>query len=363
MADVSQVKINNVTYNIKDTTARTTANGKVSKSGDTMTGNLYVETANIPSFLTKNTNVEVGTTVPPTDIWTGGIGMQDKNNNNIGLVATQIQTDGSSNIRMLARSKNGGTNIDNSVLLSSAPDGTRTVYVSHPALWRSAIGAVNIAGDTMSGNLAIAKTDATQAGLTLKRTDITTGTRPSSNTYIGTIWATDVASHPFSGLETMYFADGRTRLRLFARQYVSGTITEHSLSLYMKDDGTKQVGLEAEPWLSALSAGVETGTATLNTTNCASGTITYRKWGPIVSIYVSSAVKLNSNLTAANIVLGTIPSGYRPLANAPYLGGHDAYPSTVWINTNGNITFCRPSTIATWETTRNIYFSATYFVA
>lgn len=49
MADLSSIKLpNNETYNIKDATARTDITGKVSKSGDTMTGNLTVPTV-IPS--------------------------------------------------------------------------------------------------------------------------------------------------------------------------------------------------------------------------------------------------------------------------------------------------------------------------
>ena len=42
MADIKQIKVGTTTYNIKDSTARTDIAVKVSKSGDTMTGDLTV---------------------------------------------------------------------------------------------------------------------------------------------------------------------------------------------------------------------------------------------------------------------------------------------------------------------------------
>ena len=40
MADIKQIKVGTTTYDIKDGTAREALSEKVSKAGDTMTGNL-----------------------------------------------------------------------------------------------------------------------------------------------------------------------------------------------------------------------------------------------------------------------------------------------------------------------------------
>jgi len=51
-----------------------------------------------------------------------------------------------------------GTSHTNVLTLYESPDGTHEVSVSSPASWRSALGAVNKAGDTMTGDLTILKT-------------------------------------------------------------------------------------------------------------------------------------------------------------------------------------------------------------
>ena len=247
---------------------------------------------------------------------------------------------------------------------------------------------LNKDGDTMTGHLTI---NAWNPIIYEKYTGIGIGESTTSTLWTGGINMQDKNGTSFGYMETQYTATKGCNIRMLSRnrclnannEYVNN---DNILILYSYADGTQGVALSANAknaWRKELGIGdgtgafpltiaqggsgqtsVTTNTRAVSTTTCASGTITYKKWGPIVHAYVSSAIKLKNNLTAANIYIGTVPEGFRPLANNPYLGGHDAYPSTVWIKpSDGAITFCKPSTTASWSAATSIFFTATYFAS
>lgn len=114
---------------------------------------------------------------------------------------------------------------------------------------------------------------------------------------------------------------------------------------------------------------VTTGTVTLNTTNCASGVVHYRKWGPIVQVYTWTAIKLKTEMAAstAAIAIGTIGTGFRPVSNGYHgLAGNDTSNrsiGSVWIDVNGNISFCKHDSTRSYPTSLNLHISAMYYAS
>ena len=86
-----------------------------------------------------------------------------------GYLNNSYTTGKVSRTRLAARHEVNGSNVNNTLDLMVSSDGTRSISVSDPAIWRNELGAVNIAGDTMTGNLRIEKADS--AALYLKTTN------------------------------------------------------------------------------------------------------------------------------------------------------------------------------------------------
>lgn len=138
-----------------------TALNAVSKAGDTMTGALNI----------KDNSITIGN-VPSTTIASNvGVHIQDSAGTDIGFLKPLYRKTDQSAVDI------GTTRIINNVAkyntINLAIDnaGNREVAVSDAAAWRSALAAVNKAGDTMTGALKI------------QATDITIGTLPSANTF------------------------------------------------------------------------------------------------------------------------------------------------------------------------------------
>ena len=92
-----------------------------------------------------------------------------------------------------------------------------------------------------------------------------------------------------------------------------------------------------------------------------SGSINVRKIGNIVTV-VASGITLKTALTATNVIIGSLASGYRPIVNANFPGGNSAKFGQVRILSTGNILFYKPSG-DTWATTDVIHFCMTYITA
>lgn len=83
----------------------------------------------------------------------------------------------------------GNTRYINNVRLFIGPTGTNTVTVTSPAAWRSAIGALNKAGDSMTGDLKF--TNGNAVYLNTNSVDYTLGVTRSSPAYTGGIYSYD----------------------------------------------------------------------------------------------------------------------------------------------------------------------------
>lgn len=113
---------------------------KLSLTGGTMTGKVY----------SRLQSVEIGGT---SDITEDTYQITDKNNVRYGLIRTQENANGSTELSFIHVPKIGTTNVWHSVTLGVNSDKTKYVTVSDQDAWCTGIGAVNKAGDTMTGTL------------------------------------------------------------------------------------------------------------------------------------------------------------------------------------------------------------------
>ena len=114
-----------------------------------------------PSVSLKNTSMDISRAAIPSSTQYNSIYFRD-NNDYLGSYIQQWQnTSGDSYLGIYARNRNSDNSdyVSNGISMGVKADGTRTISVTTPATWRSALGAVNIAGDTMTGNLLGSKTN------------------------------------------------------------------------------------------------------------------------------------------------------------------------------------------------------------
>jgi hypothetical protein len=129
----------------------------VSKSGDTMSGNLTVEKSN-GEFVSKNPNVTINTTANNgvTSSQIEGVIVKDSADNNVARFLAFQETNGDVIAQIAAfNKKTDGTATNNYINATIKKDGTSSYTISNPAAFRSAIGAngisiteVNVSGTT-----------------------------------------------------------------------------------------------------------------------------------------------------------------------------------------------------------------------
>lgn len=116
----------------------------VSKSGDTMTGDLTVEnTSNASYFISKSNNVTLNTSTTNnvTAQQVRGVRCYDSNNARFGVLQAIANTDGSIQFRTSARNMlTNGNFAENYIDLTMKKDGTREYTVADAAAFRKAIG-------------------------------------------------------------------------------------------------------------------------------------------------------------------------------------------------------------------------------
>ena len=110
--------------------------GKVSKTGDTMTGNLTMENA---SIVIQNNEMDIDTH-PESNLWTKPLGFRDADDDIIGRIQGFLGTNGMAGIQIYGDRLVNGSNVYNYVGLYVKEDGTLSVGVSSPAAWRAALG-------------------------------------------------------------------------------------------------------------------------------------------------------------------------------------------------------------------------------
>lgn len=125
------------------TAAQAALDGKVNKSGDTMTGPL---THNGAGTVLKNTNLDVNGDNPTSNTWSNApIEYHDKDNARMGYVNIQRRTDGSTMIEIGAQARNTADTADiyNVIDVLVGRDGTRSYAITDPAAFRAAISAAS----------------------------------------------------------------------------------------------------------------------------------------------------------------------------------------------------------------------------
>ena len=119
-------------------------NDKLSLSGGTMTGDL-----NVKNYDLDNTDHSRSTQTERNIIF------YDKNDKITGVVGSFMGLDGEIITPLIARRFNGDSAISNYIYLKIDKDLNQSVSVSNSQAWRTAISAVNKAGDTMTGGLTV----------------------------------------------------------------------------------------------------------------------------------------------------------------------------------------------------------------
>lgn len=115
--------------------------GKVSKSGDTMTGYM----------VSKNQSFAIGDT-PASQLTVGTI-YQDKNGNAIGFNEGGVNATGGLFVQIGAQRVINSTNKWHHLRLVIAPDGTATVEFGQPDAWKTALGIGSVSKETTRTNI------------------------------------------------------------------------------------------------------------------------------------------------------------------------------------------------------------------
>lgn len=199
----------------------------------------------------KNSHMNRDTTTALSDYnESGRFGFYDSNNNSIGYINGFVAAGSKipSGIRILGWKKVDGTSTYNGLSLGVNNDGSAHVSLSAnatgaAAAWRSAIGAVNIAGDTMTGDLTINK--AAPSYLTKGTSSTRIGAAAvTANVYAGRIHFkdsnNDIAQYIESGRDTSnktWTSFIHRRTKADGSSYIN-----HGFYLYIANDETVSVG-------------------------------------------------------------------------------------------------------------------------
>jgi len=140
MADISNVVVDGVTYTLNDADAETKIAEKVSKSGDTMTGRLYIKSSNITDG-----------TVPESHLYGQAIEFVDSTSSNKRLAYLQPVSYQSGNQGILIGGTKAGTS--NTLGLLRDSSGNSVVMLNQSA-WLSALGLTAAAYDSGWKDLA-----------------------------------------------------------------------------------------------------------------------------------------------------------------------------------------------------------------
>lgn len=191
------------------------------------------------------------TTAPTSDRFDNIIEGKDKYDNLYGSFRfIHYKNSNSLGTSIFARRVVDGTVKYNDLELLITTTGVPSVYVTNPGEWRKGIGAVNIAGDTMMGNLSITKS---APALYLKNTSMDNTAQSSDSALYSYLTFTDQNNKIMSMIRAMESTAGTSVLNMIVRHDVSGSDVDNTVSIRVSKDGTKSV-LFSDPaaWRTAL---------------------------------------------------------------------------------------------------------------
>lgn len=295
-SDARYADISNV-YTKAETDAR-----YVNIDGDTMTGSLTAIS------LIRKHPFTIGT-VPSSNSYTMSVQGKDSANTEVyGLYGIYTTDDKLGTQLEVARTVNG-TRITNNFRLFIDANGDRSVTVSDSAIWRSAIGAVNKAGDTMTGALTISV--ARNASYKTKFTDIDARigqTAPSSTIYWDKSYVLDKNNRLMHFEEGAWGTNNNFILTYGLRRYSADGNSNYTNYFYLGIDnsGNYSVHLSApNAWLDALGfiPPIAVSNLTLSLVNC-TGTISGQFYLSVSSnhkfIQVYGRVRIKSFVRTSN---------------------------------------------------------------
>lgn len=348
-------------------TAATTANvtlgiladGKVNKSGDTMTGNLVLSKT-LPSINLADDQISITTT---STGYIGNLAFRDKNYRTVGVVESQKINSYTTQLNIYNRMiDSNGNNIDNYLRLRSDTNGTQTVVVSSTTAWLNGIQAVSRAGDTMTGPLIIQRSGNAIAGHQVKWTAYSLTTLPTDNNqYIDSFQCVDKYNNRNFHIRNHIYSDGSIQIDLKAIR--DGVF--NGVDLKIANNGTRTVAFDDPSiWRNALGLGdSDWQTLPHPSPDKYSGNIRYRKIGSLLQISVD-AISLLSALNAnSSVNLGQLPTNYRPsriAVGCGYVNIGTNRTVSIMLWTDGNIELFNNGTQIL--TSNTIYFSGTALV-
>lgn len=327
---------------------------KVSKTGDTMSGDLTVS-ANVVVQTVNQDGV-----TPASNVYDNALRVVDANGQVVGFLAPYWGTNGRQSIALRCRRVINNIEYLNNVALGVEPNGDSYVALTAPNAWRNAIGAVNIAGDTMTGDLIVEG-----AYIRPKSTNLTQNTTVSS-TQGGNarLFFRDSQGTALGCVYPYFHTNGKEGLRLFYDRVIGSSEIINALEIGVDQNGEHfvEVGSAANAWMGALATATPTITTTISdVATAASGytinAVKFAKWGRMANLYIQ-ITKTAAVTSDTNMSMATLKSGYRPTeARCPLMGESGT------INF-GSIT--EAGTIianGTWAANASKIFVATYILA
>lgn len=274
----------------------------VNANGDTMTGQLIIDSASVG----VKTDFEIG--IPPSyNGYFHALDIYDTNGTEVGAIYGIYTTSDNLGVQLEVARTVLNTRYTNNVRLYIDGNGTKSVSVSDPGAWRTAIGAVNKAGDTMTGNLIVSKAGPV---ISLQNTSITVGTTPSSSNYAPYVSFQDSAGVALASCGSQYLNDGKLGAYLQGSRSVNGSTVYNKLALMIDASGNRSVTVsDAKVWRNAI---MPVGSIA----SLASNKVYYRKIGDKVCVW-GHGVSCGTSWTD----IATLPSGYRPRDRNMYFAG------------------------------------------
>lgn len=224
-------------------TQTTVDENKVSKSGDTMTGDLTISKTE-GQLSVQNTTYSISDT-PSSSHSSTHVAFTDNNDSDVARVSGDILTSGGGRVRLTAFND---SDQENALMLYMLNDGTRSVAVTSPGAWRTAIGAVNKAGDTMTGSLTINNSD-----LDIKNTGADVGRVTDTEARVWHTRHQDNLGNNAAMWLTTFSPQGTVTTNFGARKVVNNTNQDNSIILGVANDATRTVAVSApSAWRNAI---------------------------------------------------------------------------------------------------------------
>lgn len=217
----------------------------VNVTGDTMTGALTI----------KSSNLAHGT-VPSSETYGTRLYFTGNDDGVFGQLRAVSYPSGFDGMQLLSYRSINGSYVYNVLTMGVNSDGTRFVSVTESAPWRSAIGAVNIAGDTMTGDLTINKSVPQVYVVSTNINSAVGQTIPDTGeASFGGMQFRDNQGYNTGWFRQYKNSNDRTYTQMLVRRYVGSSDIVNGLTLGINADGTRAVSVsESAPWRAALSA-------------------------------------------------------------------------------------------------------------